>query len=181
MRCPAPRRAARRGPCHPHRAYDGIVSARRRHRLTTGEGTAGSALLHASCAELHGRGILLLGRSGSGKSRLLRSILQAGGRLVADDQVRLAKVERRLRASAVALPGHLEVRGQGVYTLAYRPSVVLDLAVRLGAPVPGRLPEAETERLLEVDLPLIRFGTVGPTAAARLALALLAGRVATRP
>ena len=136
-------------------------------------------MLHASCATLFGYGILLLGLSGSGKSRLLRSILQAGGRLVADDQVRLTRTDSRLRAAPLALEGHLEVRGQGVYTLAHLPSVVLDLAVRIGLPRPGRLPEWEFERLLEVDLPLIRLGTVGPTSVARLTLALIAARVAT--
>jgi serine kinase of HPr protein (carbohydrate metabolism regulator) len=100
---------------------------------------------------------------------------------VADDQVRLTRAGARLRATALALAGHLEVRGQGVYSLAHLPSTVLDLAVRVGPAAPGRspvrLPERETERILDVDLPLIRLDDTSSAGLARIQLALFAARV----
>jgi HPr kinase/phosphorylase len=118
----------------------------------------------------------VLGRSGSGKSGLVQNLLLAGGRLVADDRVRLNRSAGRLIASAVALEGHLELRGQGIYRLAYQPSTVVNLAVRLAA-AEVRLPPVEVEKVLDVHVPLIRIAGDDPTAVARIALALIAERV----
>ena len=44
-------------------------------------------LVHGTCVDLDGRGILLRGPSGSGKSDLALRLIDSGARLVADDQV----------------------------------------------------------------------------------------------
>ena len=55
----------------------------------TQTGTAGRLLLHATAVAIDGRAVLLRGASGSGKSDLALRLIDAGARLVADDQSEL--------------------------------------------------------------------------------------------
>lgn len=103
--------------------------------------------VHATALRLAGRGILLRGRSGSGKSSLALSTLrraEAAGldaALVADDQVFLGREGDVLVARApAATAGLIEVRGIGVLPERHLPAARLDLVVDL-------VPRAEIERL----------------------------------
>lgn len=89
--------------------------------------------IHASCVDLNGAGILLLGKSGSGKSdTALRLIENKKAVLVADDRVDIFAAGGRLYASApVNLQGFLEVRGVGIVRMPCSPRVPLKLAVCL--------------------------------------------------
>ena len=135
---------------------------------------------------LGGRGVLLLGPPGAGKSDLaLRLIMEpwpapARAVLVADDRVALSVRDGALLAHAPeAIAGRIEVRGIGIHRVPYRPWVRLALAVDLVAreAVP-RLPEAPSERSwLGVSLPgvvLLPFEASAPVKV-RLALERLAG------
>ena len=51
----------------------------------------GTINLHASAVALDGRGALLLGASGAGKSGLALRLMALGARLVADDRVLLRR------------------------------------------------------------------------------------------
>lgn len=74
-------------------------------------------LLHASCVEKNGQGILLRGHAGSGKSSFALSLMNHGFRLVADDQVHLWESSGTLMAQAAeSLKSMLEVRGMGILT-----------------------------------------------------------------
>ncbi len=84
--------------------------------------------LHASCAERHGAGVLLLGPSGAGKSDLVLRLIDRGFALVADDQVQIDTLTARAPAN---LAGLLEVRGLGVLRLPFAASARLVLAVML--------------------------------------------------
>ncbi|MBB3773219.1 serine kinase of HPr protein (carbohydrate metabolism regulator) [Angulomicrobium tetraedrale] len=105
--------------------------------------------VHASCVSVGGRGVLLRGASGAGKSHLAFALILAGGagrvppvRLVADDRVRLETRAGGLVASAPhGLAGLLEVRGAGLRRLPFEAETVLDLVVDLDAPDAARLPE----------------------------------------
>ena len=79
-------------------------------------------LIHATSVAVRTRGqwraMLLRGPSGSGKSDLAVRLLQAGGRLLADDQTHLARRGGALIASPPpALAGLIEVRGVGIVEL----------------------------------------------------------------
>lgn len=54
--------------------------------------------IHASCVELEGRGVLLCGDSGAGKTSLLVELLGRGARFLADDSVVLLRESDRLWA-----------------------------------------------------------------------------------
>jgi len=43
--------------------------------------------IHASCVRIRGKGVLLLGASGAGKSDLALEMIDGGAKLVADDRM----------------------------------------------------------------------------------------------
>lgn len=117
--------------------------------------------VHASVARVGTHGVLIRGRSGSGKSSLLLSLLCGGAAavLVADDRVVLAATGGRLIASVPdALAGQIEVRGVGIVRWPYVSPVAIDLVVDLlpAAECP-RLPTAEEARTLIDGVPLRRI------------------------
>ena len=100
-----------------------------------------SATLHASCVAIRGRGVLLLGRSGAGKSDLTLRLIDRGAELVADDGTTVEARDGVLHACAGPnIGGRLEVRGLGILDWPARAEVALALAVDLDASVP-RMPE----------------------------------------
>ncbi len=110
--------------------------------------------VHATAVALDGDAVLLLGRSGSGKSDLALRLIDRGWQLVADDRVVLTADGATLTASAPpVLHGLIEVRGVGIVgersvTAAVR------LAIDLDAP-PERLPEPRQWRHAGACVPLI--------------------------
>jgi len=143
-------------------------------------------LLHATCVAIGEDGILILGPPGAGKSDLALRLLDQPGRglsgenraaqLVADDQVVVARRGDALFASPpAALAGKIEVRGLGIATVPFRPSVKLALAVRLTpAPAIERMPEPADSSLdiLGVGLPVVLADGAMASAPARLRAAL---------
>ncbi len=157
------------------------ATASRTQQRLAAEGTGTPFVwLHASCVQLAGTGILLLGPSGSGKSDIALSLIDAGATLVADDQVRVECCEGRLFAGpAQALAGLLEVRGMGILRLPCCARTPLGLAVELDAIGPWpRLPEPTTYEVLGVGLRHVRLDPRAPSACAKIRVALAAERVA---
>jgi len=139
-------------------------------------------LVHATCVAFRQQGrawraVLLRGPSGAGKSDLALRLIEAGGRLVADDQTSLTRSGRTLFATApAALAGLLEVRGVGIVKLARGQllsraslSLLVDL---VAADRIERLPEPAEENLSGVVLPVLALAPFEASAAAKLRLAL---------
>ena len=142
-------------------------------------------IVHATCVALGSgggwRGILLRGPSGAGKSDLALRAIEAGGRLVADDQTHLAvqgkgKARRLVAAPPPVLAGLVEARGLGIVKLGRTQllaRVPLGLLVDL---VPStkveRLPDPAHEKILGVDLPVVALAAFEASAVAKLRLAL---------
>jgi HPr kinase/phosphorylase len=109
-----------------------------------------SATIHASAVLVGRRAVLILGPSGSGKSRLALALLQAGGRgalrfvrLVADDRAHVeAQHGRLLVRPAAALAGLIEVRGLGIRRMLHEPLAVVEMVVELAASDTERLPNS---------------------------------------
>jgi HPr kinase/phosphorylase len=133
-------------------------------------------LLHATAIAIAGRAVLLRGASGSGKSDLALRLIDAGARLVADDQSELYRRGDRVIVRAPAtIAGLLEVRGIGIFKFdALAEAPVALIADLFPAETLGRLPARLTETILGLALPLIRLAPFEASAAAKLRVALSA-------
>jgi len=130
--------------------------------------------IHGTCVEIGGRGVLLRGPSGSGKSDLALRLIDGGARLIADDRVDLVGRDGRLMARAPSvLAGRMEVRGIGIVMMPYIGSAPVALIVDL---VPSgaveRLPEAKVEEIAGISLPRLALAAVEPSAPAKIRLAI---------
>ncbi|MBI6629230.1 HPr kinase/phosphorylase [Pontibaca salina] len=113
-------------------------------------------IVHASCVAAHGRGLLIRGASGSGKSSLALAFMALGARLVADDRTILRRRGDRVMASApVPIRGLIEARGIGLLNAQATEQAALDLVVDLDHTESHRLPPFRHTRLLEQELPLL--------------------------
>jgi serine kinase of HPr protein (carbohydrate metabolism regulator) len=142
--------------------------------------TSTTIWLHASCVQCAGRGVLLLGRSGAGKSDLALRLIDDGARLVADDQVEIRRAADRLLARpAAVLAGLIEVRGLGIVRLPHCAEAAIELVVDLqpGQPM-RRLPPDERHELLGLERPLLRLDPRAPSSVIKIKWALDVDRVA---
>ena len=132
-----------------------------------------SETLHASTVAIHGRAVLITGRSGSGKSDLALRLIDRGFVLVSDDQTIVRRAGGRLVATAPAtIAGKLEIRGIGIVQLPAAGDMPVALIVELSNE-PTRLPEDGQERtILGVPVPLISVDAQTASAAAKVVLAL---------
>jgi serine kinase of HPr protein (carbohydrate metabolism regulator) len=137
--------------------------------------TAGlsSETLHASCVAREGRGILIYGRSGSGKSDLALRLIDRGALLVSDDYTIVRRVEGRLLARAPSnIEGKIEVRGLGILPLEHVGDVPVALYVDLNLDV-VRLPDRrEPVWVAGVQLPVIALNALEPSAPVKVEMAL---------
>src|SRR5918995_6084931 len=149
-----------------------------RHATNGAVGQEARALLHASCVDLAGAGVVLLGPSGCGKSDLALRLIDGGARLVADDRLTIERCGDRLIARPPqAIAGLIEVRGLGIMRVDHCPSSALGLVVALCDTPPARLPERTTYQVLGVALPYLELDPRAPSACAKIRLALAAERV----
>lgn len=112
--------------------------------------------LHASAVAIGDAAVLILGRSGAGKSGLALRMIGLGATLVSDDRTDLVRAGDRLIASAPdALRGLVEARGVGLLRLPHREAAEVRLAVDLDAPPVARMPPPRTIAFLGVGLELI--------------------------
>ncbi len=131
-------------------------------------------LNYATCIALSGKGILLRGFSGSGKSDLALRLLNEGATLVADDQVLCRREGSRLYASAPnSLRGLLEVRGIGPIKTSYAPRAEILLVVDLvSMNSMKRYPVSRTCEIEGIELSLIELTAFEASTTAKLKIAL---------
>ena len=129
--------------------------------------------IHATCVEVAGAGILLLGASGTGKSDLALRLIDQGARLVADDRTDLLRREGDLYASAPGtIAGRIEVRGIGILAVPAVAQARVRLAVELVEPGEvERLPEPRERAFLGVSIPLLALDPFAASSAAKVRLA----------
>jgi len=118
---------------------------------------SGTILLHASCVALNGRGLLITGPSGSGKSSLALQLMALGADLIADDQTEVSHDGTALVARCPAtLRGLIEARGVGILRADPADRAVVTLVADLSQLETDRLPPRRRVTILgcEVDLVL---------------------------
>ncbi|GAC1328255.1 MAG: hypothetical protein NVSMB26_03320 [Beijerinckiaceae bacterium] len=125
--------------------------------------------IHASALAVGEAGVLIRGRSGAGKSRLVLGLIAEASRaglfvrLVGDDRVSVEpRGERLIVRPHPAIAGKVERRGEGILAMAFEAAIVVRLIIDLDGPAPSaasRLPEDEEgcARLCGIDLPRLRL------------------------
>ena len=114
-------------------------------------------ILHATCVAVEGRGVLILGASGAGKSSLAIRMIALGAVLVSDDRTMISAVSGHLVAGC-PLPeirGLIEARGIGILRAPSSESAAIVLAVDLGQPEDQRLPPPRKVTILGCELDLV--------------------------
>jgi len=134
------------------------------------ERLAPHTLIHGVLVEVFGLGVLLLGKSGIGKSEAALDLVARGHRLVADDVVeaRAVGAGRVLGSGAELIRHHMEIRGLGIINVQDLFGILATLrekTIQLVAEMfdwtreePDRLGlKDETHTILGVELPMVRI------------------------
>lgn len=141
--------------------------------MTTTADRISSDRLHATCVAIGGLGVLLAGRSGSGKSDLALRLIDRGAQLVADDCTLVVRRDGTLHARAPdTIRGHMEVRGLGLVALPVLDETILALFVDLDSSGERMPSEGETRHVVGVDLPALRLDATAASAPIKVEWAL---------
>ena len=120
--------------------------------------------IHAGCVAIAGRGVLIAGASGRGKSDLALRLVDRGALLVSDDYTLLAVAGGRLIGSAPAtIAGRIEIRGVGIVELPTSREIPIALYVDLDA-TPERLPEPGRIEIRGIALPSLALAALEASA-----------------
>jgi serine kinase of HPr protein (carbohydrate metabolism regulator) len=131
-----------------------------------------SGTVHAGCVAIMGRGVLIAGASGRGKSDLALRLIDRGARLISDDYSLLRVDGGRLVASAPpTIAGRIEVRGVGVVSIETLWEAPVCLLVDVDR-APERLPDPRTVSFLGLDLPAVALAALEASAPIKVELAL---------
>ncbi len=130
--------------------------------------------IHATTVAIENKGILIVGKSGAGKSDLaLRLIMNKNAILVADDRTDIDIFDKKIICSCPKqIQGKLEVRGVGLIDFPFLPSAELRLVVKLVSDYTEieRLPMPEYEDILGVKIPLIKIHPFSSSAVEKIVL-----------
>lgn len=129
-------------------------------------------LANISCVAVAGRGILIEGDPGSGKSSLALALIDRGAVLIGDDAVTLESRGERLWALPPPnIAGLIEIRNVGLAKLPTC-SAPISLVLRFDPAAPRYLEQAERTPVSGHSLSLVRIHPEGPTLALRAEYAL---------
>jgi HPr kinase/phosphorylase len=98
---------------------------------------------HATTVRVGGKGVMIIGPSGSGKSGLALQLIGLGAQLISDDYSRIEI--RNARPFALAperLQGVIEARGVGLINVPWVDDGPIDLVVDMEKAEPQRLPHS---------------------------------------
>jgi len=135
-------------------------------------------LVHGTGILWDGKGILLMGPSGSGKSDLALRLMTHGAILIGDDYVEVSQNDkgRAVMTAPTNIAGKIEVRNVGILTVPFRAraeiDLVLALVVRGEIDCLERLPEPKTISLEAVNMPCVDFYAFEASAPEKLRAAL---------
>ncbi len=132
------------------------------------------ALMHSTCVEFNGKGVLISGPSGSGKSDLALRLMDAGGTLVSDDYVELKVENNQIVAHAAPnIQGMIEVRGVGLMKVDYKEHTTLALTLDLKErSIIDRLPDPDEFEFNGIKIPRYNFDAFAQSAVAKVRLLL---------
>lgn len=133
--------------------------------------------LHGSAVALGGRGCLIRGAPGAGKSALALELISRGAVLVADDRVAVRRAgERLILAPTSRTSGLIEARGVGIIDVGHAAEAELTVVVDLDRSSPDRVPDLRHQVLCGLKAPLL-LGSDRAGLAAVLTVLLRGGRL----
>lgn len=129
--------------------------------------------MHATAVAITGAGLMICGKSGSGKSDLALRLIDRGATLISDDYVDISRANEELFLSPPAnLAGKLEVRSLGIIEKDHLSGIPLKLIVKLDES-PDRFPmDKQTMILLGITIPFCTLDAMENSAALKAELAL---------
>jgi len=141
--------------------------------MTTTAGEDDRITLHATAVAISGAGLLIRGKSGSGKSDLALRLIDRGATLISDDHVDINRKDQKLLLSPPAnLAGKLEVRSLGILECDHISGTELKLIIDL-AEHPDRFPlDKQVMNLLGITVPSCTLDAMESSAAIKAELAL---------
>ncbi len=114
--------------------------------------------IHANCVAAHGKGLIILGASGTGKSALALQMIALGAQLVADDRCDIWADQGHLFARAPApLRGLIEARGIGILRLPFLHQIQIKAVIDLAPSPIARMPLPQTTRLAGIEVDFLQF------------------------
>jgi HPr kinase/phosphorylase len=112
--------------------------------------------LHATTVALAGRGVIITGASGTGKSALGLMLLAWGCDLVADDRTEVLSDGAVLLARCpAAIGGLIEARGVGLIRARSVPEARIVLSVDMDMTETERMPPLRHRRWFDCEVPLL--------------------------
>lgn len=114
--------------------------------------------IHASCVCAHGKGLLIFGATGAGKSALALQMIALGARLVADDRCDVFSENGQLFARAPhTIAGLIEARGIGILRLPFTAQTPITAAIDLQGDQPARMPAPRSLTIANVEIDFLHF------------------------
>lgn len=120
-------------------------------------------LVHATAIHAAGRGVLLFGASGSGKTSLAFGLIEALGgspnaAFISDDQTYVRARDGRLLAHAPeSIAGRAELHGYGIIDVDWQEGSEISLICELTPHPIERMPEPASLRIAGTDVPLLHL------------------------
>ncbi|WP_455482027.1 HPr kinase/phosphatase C-terminal domain-containing protein [Bartonella sp. B35(2025)] len=125
--------------------------------------TIKNEILHANCLQLGGKGLLILGSSGSGKSTITLSLLDRAewskreAKLISDDYTMLCVKNGKLHGyTPEGLQGGIEIRGAGLRTINFDKQTTIECVILLGSEY-ERFPTNQTFKFANLHIPLLKL------------------------
>jgi len=122
------------------------------------ESDKSNMILHASSIDVAGKGTLIVGKSGFGKSSLAIKLIALGADLVSDDQTLLKKIDKKIFLSKPkTTPNAIEARGLGLISIPPVKKSELFYFIELTSELSARLPPVYNNFCFGVPIRLIYF------------------------
>lgn len=120
-----------------------------------------SKIIHASSVDINGKGVVILGKSGTGKSNLAIKLISMGAKLISDDQTHFRLKENKIIISKPeTTPNFIEARGIGLIEVPFVVSAKLFCFVKITNLELKRLPNAKKKHCFGKKIKMMEFNPI---------------------